>query len=839
MASETSSYASSCLVQSSEAPTELLELLNILNKQQQQKQQQHIFKQQEHKFPQHCHSSDINMEDVDESEQQQQQQEQAIQQQQQKTRMDLSQIELIYRAEGNANLVLALPQFKKVLRLPKIQQKQHSKQQQQTNELSQQELQQMNELKQQPQCEADNQYSQNCPGPNKQRQQQQQHHHHQDSQKEHHEQQQEPTNMTVTTAGQCLQQQAHGANAVGILTMDHYVAYIGIIRCLLGNEFVFEADIVAVPNPNDRDWINEHIRPYRPVNRLDKEFGGHYGLLLPDATCLPAEFDILFSNLQSTQQYCHCSSRCPADDQADAGGADDGGAKNNIFLEDTFAIEIKPKQGWLLPNDVNNLFDIKPTTAAVQQQTTPTTAATPTQTCCCVQEVGAVSSTTSKGSLKTSADKECFTATQNKSSITKTTTSPQQQTPLPAEREAAATVGVASFLHGEKDIRCRYCSMQFLKLQQKKIQQRSNYCPIDLFSGVPARMRNALHALFTCPQNNLRFFKNGIVVFDDQLSRLSKIEDLFPSDKLEVIKDLLLACLLRDYTSPPNAQTNAVYANENTAKDMVYGAKASGLSHLQMNAAMQSSHDDDGGDDDGRPHTSETPCKKLKTIKAETEPESDVTKVNTTLSKANTSSIITKSNSKVSAITTTTTTTTTTFNDGKKSSLVCASSDPVHHCPTSFGSDVSVAAMNKPEMLSLPKNCVLERILHLQLLAKKTLSHMFQENYQKKKGKSYDILSELLKKFKSQQQKLEISQLNEEEQYLLAATALDCSIMITFRQISKQNMTECLFTNPHMICINGQHFITKITLLDLDPKPDTHFAKYVKQTQEIMQSMMV
>ena len=46
--------------------------------------------------------------------------------------------------------------------------------------------------------------------------------------------------------------------------MDHYVAYISIIRCLVGNEFVFEADIVAVPNPNDRHWINEHIKPYRP-----------------------------------------------------------------------------------------------------------------------------------------------------------------------------------------------------------------------------------------------------------------------------------------------------------------------------------------------------------------------------------------------------------------------------------------------------------------------------------------------------------------------------------------------------------------------------------------------
>lgn len=62
----------------------------------------------------------------------------------------------------------------------------------------------------------------------------------------------------------CCMGSPHLLPAVGILTMDHYVVYISIIRCLVGNEFVFEADIVAVPNPNDRQWINEHIKPYRP-----------------------------------------------------------------------------------------------------------------------------------------------------------------------------------------------------------------------------------------------------------------------------------------------------------------------------------------------------------------------------------------------------------------------------------------------------------------------------------------------------------------------------------------------------------------------------------------------
>lgn len=38
--------------------------------------------------------------------------------------------------------------------------------------------------------------------------------------------------------------------------------------------------------------------PSVAVSRLDKEFVGQFGLLLPDVTQLPATFDVLLANLQ-------------------------------------------------------------------------------------------------------------------------------------------------------------------------------------------------------------------------------------------------------------------------------------------------------------------------------------------------------------------------------------------------------------------------------------------------------------------------------------------------------------------------------------------------------------
>ena len=54
---------------------------------------------------------------------------------------------------------------------------------------------------------------------------------------------------------------------------------------------------------------------------------------------------------------------------------------------------------------------------------------------------------------------------------------------------------------------CNFCLKQWHKLSIG--QARSLYCPRDLYSGDKKRMMRALRALFTCPQNNLRLFRNG------------------------------------------------------------------------------------------------------------------------------------------------------------------------------------------------------------------------------------------------------------------------------------------------------------------------------------------
>lgn len=113
---------------------------------------------------------------------------------------------------------------------------------------------------------------------------------------------------------------------------------------------------------------------------------------------------------------------------------------------------------------------------------------------------------------------------------------------------------------------CLYGSYQYLKLHKGRIEEKSNYCPIDLFSGCPMRMKIALDELLRNPQNNFRVFKNRALAYDDNnRCKFSLILDNFfepdktlisvssqrQCDKRSTITedkliDLLIQCLLRD-----------------------------------------------------------------------------------------------------------------------------------------------------------------------------------------------------------------------------------------------------------------------------------------------------
>ncbi|KMQ93231.1 inositol-pentakisphosphate 2-kinase [Lasius niger] len=55
-----------------------------------------------------------------------------------------------------------------------------------------------------------------------------------------------------------------------------------------------------------------------------------------------------------------------------------------------------------------------------------------------------------------------------------------------------------------------------LLLRKRDIAARSKYCPFELFSGVEARMKAAVKELLRSPQNNLRIFKDGVVVYNQE-----------------------------------------------------------------------------------------------------------------------------------------------------------------------------------------------------------------------------------------------------------------------------------------------------------------------------------
>lgn len=80
---------------------------------------------------------------------------------------------------------------------------------------------------------------------------------------------------------------------------------------------------------------------------------------------------------------------------------------------------------------------------------------------------------------------------------------------------------------------CRFHLVQHHKLKAAKIQQISNYCPLDMFSGCPERMECAILELLHSPQNNLRIFKNRKLIYGGERRVPLDLDDFLEGLSLE------------------------------------------------------------------------------------------------------------------------------------------------------------------------------------------------------------------------------------------------------------------------------------------------------------------
>jgi len=127
---------------------------------------------------------------------------------------------------------------------------------------------------------------------------------------------------------------------------------------------------------------------------------------------------------------------------------------------------------------------------------------------------------------------------------------------------------------------CLYGSTQYLKLARGRINQPSNYCPLNLFSGCPVRMKYALEELIKNPQNNLRIFEDLVLAYgENKQVKLANVLDNFfecEQDSKESIRNqerfvgLLIQCLLnnRDKKDTESSQPKLDHENFSYCSDI-------------------------------------------------------------------------------------------------------------------------------------------------------------------------------------------------------------------------------------------------------------------------------
>jgi inositol-pentakisphosphate 2-kinase len=85
---------------------------------------------------------------------------------------------------------------------------------------------------------------------------------------------------------------------------------------------------------------------------------------------------------------------------------------------------------------------------------------------------------------------------------------------------------------------CRYCMHQHFKLGKGEISRPSQFCPLDLFAPDQERVKRAIENLIDDPQNNMRLYVNGELLWYGHMKQPSNsVSPDYKSDLRRVLQD--------------------------------------------------------------------------------------------------------------------------------------------------------------------------------------------------------------------------------------------------------------------------------------------------------------
>ncbi|CAH0383686.1 unnamed protein product [Bemisia tabaci] len=296
--------------------------------------------------------------------------------------------------------------------------------------------------------------------------------------------------------------------------------------------------------------------------------------------------------------------------------------------------------------------------------------------------------------------------------------------------------------------KCAFCLNQYLKVFNGSVKMHSNYCPLDLFSGNRSRMKSAVKALLITPQNNLKIFKDGQLIYGDETK----------TDIIEILKSWL--------DSPVDFIEQDVDSHRLKEK----------FSCLIIDALT-------------RDLTMNENCPKVIEDEDPTESKENIP-------------------------------------ERIPPNLIAAVKEllPKEACDWSAK--------------DLPSNCILKRILDVQKLEKygaDAIYDIYRRSYENESD-DYAYVRSIPAPTESRSSSKSFS-FNPVQRYLLATTAKDCSILISFQRLhepSKERIPSCHLLRD----LDNEPHVFNVGVSDLDPKPVSCIEKHKKRDCDVISACL-